>query len=337
MALRLLELTLPKESQLDLRQELEDYAVVDFWQARLLAGKKVVRILLPIESTEKVVDLLEKKFGHLEGFRVVLLPVEASVPRAQPPAPEAESTRASPPAKTKTPDRVSREELYADVAEDAELSRTYLLLTALSTVVAGIGLLKNNVAIVIGAMVIAPLLGPNVALALATTLGDLKLAFKAIRTNLAGIFTALAVAFGMGFVLVVNPKIPQIASRTVVDLGDVILALSAGVAGVLSFTRGVSSAIVGVMVSVALLPPLVVFGMLAGAGFWQQSWGALLLLITTLIAINLAGVVSFLLQGVRPMRWWEAKQAKTATRLAIMFWLLALAGLVLVILLAQGQ
>ncbi len=340
MALRLIELTLPKETQQDLSIVLEDYPVADIWQDRLLEGKKVVRILLPTESTEKVLDLLEKKFSHLEEFRLMLLPVEASIPRPQE---EAEENKQDPSntqeGKNKQdngPLRVSREELYTDVQEDIQLSWTYVLMAGLASVVAAIGLLKNNVAIIIGAMVIAPLLGPNVALALSTTLGDLKLAFQALKANFIGVLTVLVVAFGMGYFLNVDPQIPEIASRTSVGLGDVSLALAAGIAGVLSFTRGISSAIVGVMVAVALLPPLVVFGMLAGAGFWGLSLNSLLLLLTTLISINLAGVLAFLIQGVRPMRWWEAKQARAATRIAIMFWVLALSALVLVILLSQS-
>lgn len=335
MALRLIELTLPKNSQVSVKEALEDYPIVDIWQDRLLEGKKVVRVLLPIENTEKVLDLLEKRFSHLTGFRLVLLPVEASIPRPQTP-----EKKEPAPAKDREQEkaatfRVSREELYADINEEIKLSWVFVLLVGLSAVVAGIGLLKNSVAIIIGAMVIAPLLGPNVALALSTTLGDLKLALKAVKANLVGLLTALAVAFLMGLLLRVDPTIPELAGRTTVGLGDVSLALAAGVAGVLSFTRGMATSIVGVMVAVALLPPLVVFGMLLGAGFWTASLGALLLLITTLIAINLAGVLTFLLQGVRPMRWWEEKKAKTATRLAILFWLLALGALILVILLAK--
>ena len=90
------------------------------------------------------------------------------------------------------------------------------------------------------------------------------------------------------------------------------------------------------MVAVALLPPLVTLGMLAGSGFWKEALGALLLLLTNLICINLAGVVTFLLQGVRPRTWWEAKQAKKATRNAILIWATLLILLGVVIILARG-
>ena len=68
----------------------------------------------------------------------------------------------------------------------------------LSTVVASIGLIKDNLAVIIGAMVIAPLLGPNIGLALATTLGDSDLGKKALKTNFTGIFIAFILALGIG-------------------------------------------------------------------------------------------------------------------------------------------
>ena len=84
-----------------------------------------------------------------------------------------------------------REELYQDVAGGAKLHRDFLLLTLLSTIVAVFGLTADNVAAVIGAMVIAPLLGPNMALALATTLGDRKLLRQSLVRNLEGVVLAL--------------------------------------------------------------------------------------------------------------------------------------------------
>lgn len=105
------------------------------------------------------------------------------------------------------------------------------------------------------------------------------------------------------------------------NLEHIVIALAAGSAGVLAFTRGVPATIVGVMVAVALLPPLVDVGLLLGAGYMQLAVGAAILTVTNLICINLAGVLTFLVQGVRPRSWWEEKKAKKATRIAIAVWL----------------
>jgi len=299
----------------------------------------MVRLLLPTEETEAILDLLKKHYSHVEGFRVILLPVEASLPRPEPEGKkEAEKEEAGPePAsKTKTA-RISRQELYADINQSAQLSRVYLVMVVLSSIVAAIGILRNNLVALIGAMVIAPLLGPNVALSLATTLGDISLAKRALKVNVVGIFTALALSIIIGFFFTVDPGIHVLASRTDVGVGDILLALAAGIAGALAFTTGIPTALVGVMVAVALLPPLVTLGLLLGSGHWNMALGAMLLLLVNLICINLAGVTTFLAQGIRPITWWEADRATRATRLAILLWGLLLLALVVVILLTRSS
>ncbi|MHC4164398.1 MAG: TIGR00341 family protein [Planctomycetota bacterium] len=203
-----------------------------------------------------MLDVLERQFTGTEGFRVILLPVEATIPRPPEPEPEPE-----PPPRS----RVGREELLDDLASGTRITTVYLALVVLSTIVAAVGLMRDNVAVVIGAMVIAPLLTPNVALALATALGDFELMRKALKTNLIGIATALVFAVVVGAVL---PRVDsaEIASRTETGFADIILALAAGAAGALVFTTGVPATLVGVMVAVALLPPLVTAGLRLAAG-----------------------------------------------------------------------
>ena len=208
-------------------------------------------------------------------------------------------------------------------------------MTALSTIVATIGLHRNNVTIIIGAMVIAPLLGPNMALALGTTLGDLSLLKRAIRTSLAGIAMAVVLSIIIGALTNVDPAVSEIASRTQVGLGDIVVALASGCAGALAFTTGVSAALIGVMVAVALLPPLVTFGLLLGTGHSSFATGALSLFLMNLICVNLASIITFMMQGIHPTTWWEKGAAIKATRIAICLWTFLLAALVALILLLR--
>jgi len=159
------------------------------------------------------------------------------------------------------------------------------------------------------AMVIAPALGPNVALSLGTTLGDGDLSRRALKTIFVGSLWAFVFSALIGILLEVNPQIPEIFTRTEVNFGDIALALSAGSAAVLSLSSGLVSALIGVMVAVALLPPLVTMGMLVGAGQWELAIGSLQLFLVNFICVNLAGVITFLFQGVRPLTWWEANRA----------------------------
>lgn len=177
-------------------------------------------------------------------------------------------------------------------------------------------------------MVIAPLLGPNMALALATTLGDLTLLRRALLTALAGVATAIVLSVILGVLLQVSPASPEMASRDAVGLGDIVVALASGAAGALAFTTGVSTTLIGVMVAVALLPPLVAFGLLLGGGHAALAMGALSLFLTNLICVNLAGVTTFLVQGIRPATWWEKDRAVKSTRIAIVLWAFLLAALV---------
>jgi uncharacterized hydrophobic protein (TIGR00341 family) len=207
----------------------------------------------------------------------------------------------------------------------------FIGLVLLSTLVAGVGLVRDDVAVIIGAMVIAPLLGPNVSMALSVTLGDMDLGWRSLKTNAAGIFASLALAFIMGLIMQVDLESQQLINKTNVNLGDVTIALAAGSAGVLAFTRGVPAAIVGVMVAVALLPPLVNVGLLFGSGYTNLAIGSVILTTTNLICINLAGILTFLVQGIQPRSWWEVEKAKKATRIAIGIWvaLLAILGIII--------
>jgi len=338
VSLRLIESLLPVgESAETIQELLGELPVISIWEERVSDENTVVKILATAEDCEDILDTLEKRYSKKDGFRIVLLPVEATIPRPVEPKDE------------KTDDvqekkniesvlkigRISREELYADIKENVDITLVYLVLVVLSSVVASIGILKDSVAIIIGAMVIAPLLGPNMALAFGTTLGDIDLIVRALKANVAGIITALVFAIIIGAVFPVDPSIGEIASRTEVGFGDIALALASGVAGTLAFTQGLPGALIGVMVAVALLPPTVSLGMLVGSGNFTSAMGALQLLLVNLICINLSAVSTFFIQGVRPLSWWEAKKAKKATRIAIIIWTALLLILVVTILLSR--
>ena len=337
MALRLIEMVLKEENGAEVRELLKEYKVLEHRQIRLPDGEVLVRILLDAEQIEAVLDVLKDRYTSEEGNRVVILPVEATLPRAEPePEPEPTTTPEQAPTEEKPPERIAREELYEDIKDAARCSRVYLAMVVLSTVVAAIGLYYNSVAIIIGAMVIAPLLGPNMAMALATTLGDLALLRQALLTALAGIAATMAVSVVLGVLLQVNPASPEIATRDGVGLGDIVVALASGAAGALAFTTGVSTTLIGVMVAVALLPPLVAFGLLLGGGHPAFAVGALSLFLMNLICVNLAGVTTFLVQGIRPATWWEKDRAVKSTRIAIVLWAVLLAALIGLILLLRN-
>ncbi|MCL7489432.1 MAG: TIGR00341 family protein [Desulfobulbaceae bacterium] len=330
MALRLLEIIVPEQYFNEVSGVLEKNDITDYWQTCSCESKIIFKIILQAEKSEALMDQFERKYRHLQDFRLILLPLEASCPTHRE-MEQKERDLAGEGEPEKVPLRVSRQEIYNEIFDNSKLTRIFLVMVLLSTVVAAVGLLRNNVAVVIGAMVIAPLLGPNVALSLAVTLGDDELGRNASKTNLAGVVLAFVVSLSIGYFAYVDPNQPEIFSRTIVSYADIILALASGVAGALAFTTGAPAALIGVMVAVALIPPLVTSGMLFGSGFVYKAVDAFLLFLINMICINLAGVVTFLVQGIRPINWWEANKAKKSTRTAVLIWSGLLIALILLL------
>lgn len=317
---KLIVIYIPSSQRKKAEEILKNHSVEEYWYDSQSAKKGVFRVLLESTKTQALLDLLSRNFYKCEGFRAMVLTLEASIPRDDPKEEEKKPVESA----RELPDilRISREELYAKIIGNTRLTWIYALMIIISSLVASIGLLRNSVTLIIGAMVIAPLLGPNVALAFSTTLADREMAKASLKTLLTGIFIALLVAVMIGFVIPVNPHLPEVKARTLVSYSDIILALAAGIAGVLSYISGLSTTLIGVMVAVALLPPLVNFGLLLGSGHISAALSSMLLFFTNLICVNLAGVVTLILSGVKPRAWWEAKKARRMTRIAILFWAL---------------
>ena len=297
--------------------------VPDFWVVSSEnEGRKVVRILVKPEQRQTILDALQGILSTSLSARVVVIPIEATLPREE-----------EPDEKTKiiSTTETTREELYNSIGKNARLNRTYLLLIFLSTVVVAIGLLKDNVTVVIGAMVIAPLLGPNLAMALGTALGDTDLMWKAFKTGLAGMSLALGLSILIGIFWPLNVESRELLARTYVGLDSAVLAMASGAAAVISLTSGIPSILVGVMVAVALLPPAATMGLMLGAGQTDLAYGAAFLLAVNIVAINLSAKLAFLIQGIKPRTWLEKKKAKQSMLSYIIIWVLTLAALLFVI------
>ena len=131
--------------------------------------------------------------------------------------------------------------------------------------------------------------------------------------------SALAVLAGIaiGVIATIDPLTPELRNRTLVQPSDVALALACGGAGVLAFSRGASLSLVGVMVAVALVPPLTAAGIYTGAGYPAAGANALFLFTVNLVCVNVAGILTFLFQGLPPKSW-------RMTASIILVWLLIL-------------
>lgn len=283
-------------------------------------GMQPMRMLVSNDKLQLLLDTLQTILGAQATARVVVLAVEMSLPK-----PEEE--------KRKQEDSASaaREALYEEVEKGVRLDFNFIVLIMLASLVATIGLIKNNVAVVIGAMVIAPLLGPNLALSLGTALGDLALIKKSVQTLVAGILVSVVMAIVLGIFWSTETISHELLSRTEVGLDSAALALASGAAAALSLTTGLSSVLVGVMVAVALLPPAATLGLMLGYGNMDHAIGAGLLLAVNIVCVNLASKIVFDIKGIRPRTWLEKEKAKRARVVYILGWLITLAILMIVI------
>jgi uncharacterized hydrophobic protein (TIGR00341 family) len=332
MALRVVELVVPQDAASAWKGPSEEVPVIDWWREPLPDRRVRLRVLVESEKSEAIIQELESQFQSVPDFRLLIIAVEATVPQpvdTDDNEDEPEDKAAA--QKHKDPRRIACAELVEKLSGGVTVDSAHVLTVILATVVAAIGLINDSVTVIIGAMVIAPFLGPNMTLSLATTLGHSKLARRALWAIGTGMGFGFLLAVLMGLTISFDPHVRQISSRTVVSLSNVGIAFAAGSAGALAFTAGLSEALVGVMVSVALLPPLVAAGLLLGAGQFHLAAGALLLLATNVIGVNLAGVATFLWQDVRPRYWWEAERAKRMVRVAGGIWLALLVALLALI------
>ncbi|HSM09251.1 MAG TPA: TIGR00341 family protein [Gemmatimonadota bacterium] len=333
MTLRLIEVSVEADRVPDLRELLAEREVDIHSETEAPDERHIVRLVVSVEQTEPLTDALTDAFGASEAYRVLILDIAAVLPASENNEDEDDEGEGEEP----PPARVSREELYQDVSSASRLTPVFLATVALSTIVAAAGLVRGDVAVIIGAMVIAPLLGPTVAFALGLTLGDPPLGRLAAKSSAAGIAVAFGLSVLIGILVPVDPTVTELANRTQVGLSDIAIALAAGSAGSLAYTTGLPTAIIGVMVAVALLPPLVGAGLLFGAGYAGLAIGSTVLVLVNFTCVSLAAVGTFFARRVRPRTWWESEKAKKATRLAVISWLIMLGVLVGLILLINRE
>jgi uncharacterized hydrophobic protein (TIGR00341 family) len=299
-----------------LRGIAEQHDILEFWVLPTEEAQRCsTRMLVRPGKQQTILDAIQAALGSSDNVRIVLIPVEGVLPRPEAEEPEEQKRKAV---------TRSREELYQQIVQGLKFDSNFRIMVILSTVVAAIGMLANDVAVVIGAMLIAPLLGPNIALAFATSLGETPLIWEALKTNFYGLLLAIFVAILIGLFWQDNLATPELLSRTNVGLQSVVLALAAGAAAVLSLAAGWTSSLVGVMVAVALLPPTAAFGIMLGAGQFQNALGAGLLLAINIVCVNLSAKLAFAFKGIKPRTWYEKQKARQSMIAYVSFWLISL-------------
>ncbi len=288
--------------------------------------REVVRVLLADGHGQSLMDAVQMMFASKDQWRLILTDVEATLPRVE----ETDTDTDEGDDKKPSPKQAMRETLVQEVMRNSRLSVDFMVLTLLSAIVAAIGLNEDNVAVVIGAMVIAPLLGPILGFSLGSALGSGTMMVEAAKTAAIGLAIGFGTVFLLALLLPVNLDSQELIARTDISPEVVALALASGAAAALSLTGGVSSALVGVMVAVALLPPSAASAMYLGAGDTTNALMAAILVLLNIICVILSTQIVFVWKGVRPRRWLQKQNAKRSRRINLIVWAVLLISLMTV-------
>lgn len=196
-----------------------------------------------------------------------------------------------------TPER--RLEVSRSIEDLSTPTRSFYILVALSTTIAGYGLLANSTAVVIGAMLVAPLMGPIFGVALGLSTGDRRLLRIAGISEAAGVVLAVALGLAIGLMPLRLGFGSEILARTQPTLYDLIIALASGLAGAYAIMHPkISPALPGVAIATALVPPLATCGLCLSAGRWDGAAGAFLLFLANFLAIEIAAAFVFTSMGM---------------------------------------
>jgi uncharacterized hydrophobic protein (TIGR00341 family) len=290
-----------------------DYALTDETSNREYAA--LVSFPLPKEAVEPVLERLREAGLERDAYTVVVQAETVVSDRFEALAEEYQADTNG--------ERIAREELSARARDLAPELTTFLGMTTISAVVATAGLLLDSPAVVVGSMVIAPLIGPAMATGAGTVLGDDDLFRRgAILQATGGVLAVAAAAAFAGLVRVtgVVPLSPaevlaigEVNERLAPDVLSVAVALGAGVAGALSLSSGVSTALVGVMIAAALVPPTAVVGIGIAFGRPESVAGAAVLVLVNFLSINVAALATLWQVGYRPAGLFSLRDARTTT------------------------
>ena len=200
-----------------------------------------------------------------------------------------------------------RREIIAEITDSSSPGFDFFLLVILSTSIATLGLITDSPAVIIGAMLVAPLMSPIIGIGLASIIGRKTL----LRSSLSALLRGAILAIGLSALIAfINSKLPfvsfhdlptEIVSRTHPSPIDLVIALAGGLAAAYSLTEArLSAALPGVAIATALMPPLSVIGIGIALNRGDVAGGAFLLFITNAVTIAFASAIVFFLRGFNP-------------------------------------
>ena len=212
-------------------------------------------------------------------------------------------------------------QIQIDLLEESTLDLNYVVLILGSCVIATFGLLSNSAAVIIGAMIVAPLMLPIRGLAFGALKGNISLFRKGLTAIVIGTIIAIILAWFLGSLVRIPNFGSEVVARSKPTLLDLGIAVAAG--GISAFAKvqpKVSGTLAGTAIAVALMPPICVIGLGLSHANWSLSLGASLLYLTNLLGITLSCMLTFLIAGYIPL--YRARKA--------LIWALTLTAILLI-------
>jgi uncharacterized hydrophobic protein (TIGR00271 family) len=189
--------------------------------------------------------------------------------------------------------------VHQDIADGSEPALRFYLMVAVSTLIAGFGLISDSTAVVIGAMLVAPLMTPIFGIALALVRGETGLLGHALRAEILGVLAALAMSFVLGSLIGHYEPTGEMLARTRPNLFDLLVAVLAGFAGAYALIdEKISPALPGVAIATAIVPPLANSGLCLALGEVEGGIGSFLLFFANFLSILLVASATFILSGM---------------------------------------
>jgi uncharacterized hydrophobic protein (TIGR00341 family) len=309
---RQLQITLPEEFKEEAEEVIEDYSAdissseverdeEDFIEFTVTADSDDID-----ELTEELKSLEDVDSGELS---IRVLEQESLIEKGQ-------ETKGS-------SSELSQEELYSKAQEFSGFTRPQWGLIGLSSAIAAFGIAMDNVIMVIGAMMLAPMLSPFVSSALSLAVGDKKLMKSSLRAGTESIVISIVVAI-IALTTIPVSRTPVLEMIISPGLPTIMLSLLVGAAAALTFTTGLRDQIAGVAVAIALVPPLAAVGIGVNMKDYYLAAQSLSVALQNALSIIVAGFATFKILGVKPSTYYKKKEAEklrpvVTAAIAVMF------------------
>lgn len=308
--MRKIEIIIPKEKVKETKEALDklfyEYHIIEGVGEKVQGengieekgGEALLIIFTDVSGSRNTLDDLKRLGISTTHGRINILPILGLIP---PPLKR--------PEKRPRIQLLSFEELMQIIEPATHPDLLYITFCILSAIIAALGLIYNNVAVIVGSMVIAPLLGPIIGTSL-TVVSDRRILRRSLITEFIGLIIAVLIGIALGFLSTSIPhfntgelsyagRLSEMFVRTKATFADIGLGIASGIAAGLCFITGVATALVGVAVAASLMPPAANVGLLLAMGEPNLALGSLVILLINIFCINLTCTITFFIAGIK--------------------------------------